>query len=182
MSWLILVLMVGAGAFADRIRGTGDVWKDPWGNMRNGEVPGALIVGVIFTVLFGAPWWAVLVFALAWKIGESIGWSDIMGAPARGTLKMLPENIETWQVGILGTNWWAAAIVRGAIWGLPMALATYLFVPLLAKHIFLAYVIGFVASPLIAMKLKKGWDSWVLAEWIRGGLTIALIVLFMHNL
>jgi len=176
MSLVVVAVLVLLGAFADRLRGS---HVSAIG--RSGEIPGALITGLIITYLFGLDWWAVIAYGLAWKIGESVGWSDILGAPtARGTLKMLPENIETWQVGILGTNWWAAAIARGAMWGLPMAIVTHYFLPVMTHEVFLAYVISFVAAPLVAMKLMPNRVSWGLAEWLRGGMAIGLIIIGMH--
>jgi len=163
-------LLIVISAIADRLRGTGNIFFG-----RSGEIPGALITGALLMYLFSLPLHSILAFALAWKIGESIGWSEIMGAPSKGHFNMDPDRIEGWQKGILEHNWLLSATVRGALWGLPMALVTYYYAPQYTFGVFLSYTIGFVLAPVISIKVveKKRWPT---AEWIRGGLTMSLMI------
>lgn len=177
MALIITSVVVFLAGFADRMRGSGGVFPTRLGN--SGEIPGAILTGFLLYFLFPMPAWGILAFAVAWKLGEALGWSDIVGAPVRGELVMKEENLERWMVGPL-KNWWVASFTRGAIWGLPMAIATYFLIPGFELYMFAAYVVSFPLSSLLVMRVMTGAEAWGWVEWVRGWITFALLIFFMH--
>lgn len=133
-----------------------------------------LVYGWVVAALFLHPFdWLTPAIVLAFVLGSSPGWGDTMGA----ILERRPLNPEMvardhfWQVGPLKQNVWAAACVRGALWGAPVALLGY-FDPALLWAV-PVYIIAYVGSLVLSRELLRG--SWEHAETLRGILAGLLI-------
>jgi uncharacterized membrane protein len=138
-----------------------------------------LVYGWIIAALFLHPFdWLTPAIMVAFLLGSSPGWGDTMGAILEK--RKIFDDYDRghfWQVGILRRNKWAAAFVRGAIWGAPIAALGY-FDPVLYYAV-PVYIVAYVGSLVFSMQFLKG--SWGHAETVRGlmaGALIWLTVLF----
>lgn len=133
-----------------------------------------LVYGWVIAALFQHPFdWLTPAIMVAFLLGSSPGWGDSMGAILQKR-ELNPELVARdhfWQVGLLKRNKWAAAVVRGALWGAPVAALGY-FDPMLYYAI-PVYIAAYVGSLVIAMLFLKG--NWGHAEWLRGLIAGVLI-------
>ena len=158
-------LLIVLAGLLDRVRGDGFHFFR--------RVVDKLLYGWIIAAIFQHPFdWLTPAIAVAFAFGASPGWGDSMGAilEKREIYADYDRN-HFWQHGILRRNKWAAAVVRGALWGVPVALLGY-FDPLLVWAI-PVYTIAFVGSLVLAARLDS--KQWEHAETIRGIMAGALI-------
>ena len=167
---LLLVVLMGV---LDRIRGG-------WAPLK--KVPGivkTLAYGVCVALLLGIDtfeWLAIA--ALLFATGESFGW----GTPLATALGEPRTDWERWQIGKLRENAWLALVVRGAMWGGPVALLT-LVVPT-AFYALPAYAIAMPLSPVIlraSVKWQPCPEKWAQMELLRGWIAGLLILIFMKG-
>lgn len=149
---LVLVLAV-----LDRLRGSPD--------RRVGKAVVLAGIGAVCASLAGYQMDETgLTAALMIGVMHSIGY----GQPLGWVLVGLPHpDREFWQVGILARDPWAALAVRGAATCLPLLVLGQ---PDKALHVALAFALGFVLAPIIAMRFRIGDGAWALGEYLRGGI------------
>jgi len=159
-------LLIVLSGLLDRIRGDAFHFY--------GRVVDKLLYGWVIAALFQHPFDLFTpAIMLAFVLGSSPGWGDTMGAIMEDR-DLKPETVARdhfWQVGVLRTNKWAAAVVRGALWGLPIALLGW-FDPVLYWAVPI-YTVAYLVSLVLASYIKK--DSWSQAEVIRGLIAGSLV-------
>ena len=113
-----------------------------------------LLYGWAVAALCGYGWdgWLTVAIVAGWVLGERPGW----GAPI-GQARGVPDpdrRPEWWQVGPLRTHPWAALVVRGAMWGLPVLAFT---APLgeVVWQPAVAMALAMPAAELAAMRLPE---------------------------
>ena len=139
-----------------------------------------MFVIVILLNAFGDRLRGVLLASL---LGSAPGWGEPLGAYIVDR-PQVKARLEWWQIGPLKTDITLSLLVRGFIWGLPIALVLSLFGYFLAGGtVLLAYTASMLAAPwFISRKyyLRSAWDStkqWQMQEWLRGGLVMLIVVL-----
>lgn len=126
--------------------------------------------------------WTLPLVALAFRLGEGMGWGCPLGRALRGE----PMNsvtcltgLESWQVGVFARNAWAALAARGALWGLPIALIGMVLPDTRLLVMPAVMAIAMVAAPALA-RASNGWRPsdhlWGLQEWLRGWLVGVILV------
>ena len=178
---LLKIVLVMANAFGDRLRG--GLWHKPLG------ISNTLYGSVIFTgclvLLLGLSPLEGSVVLLASLLGSAPGWGEPLGSYILDR-PQVEERLEWWQVGPLKTNITLSLLVRGFIWGLPIALVLSSFEYYLAGGtVLLAYTVSMLAAPwFISRKYyyRSAWDAttkWQMQEWLRGGLVMLALVTFV---
>jgi len=136
---------------------------------------------VVAWLLVGWHWSLVLV-ALAFRLGESMGWGCPLGAALRGEpmdAASCPRGLESWQVGVFARNAWAALVARGALWGMPITLVG---VSIQDTHLLampLVMAAAMVSAPAL-VRAVNGWRPsdhlWGSQEWLRGWLVGLMLI------
>lgn len=167
---LLLVVLMG---LLDRVRGG-------WAPLK--KVPGlvkAQLYGACVALLLGIDtFWMVAAAALLFAIGETFGW----GTPLATALGEPRTDWERWQIGKLRENVWLALVVRGAMWGAPVALLTF-FEPT-AIYALPAFAIAMPLAPAIlraSVKWKPCPEKWAQMELIRGWVAGLIILILMKG-
>lgn len=162
-------LLIVLAGLMDRVRG------DQFHFFR--RVVDKLVYGWVIAALFGHPLdWLTPAIAVAFALGASPGWGDSMGAILEGRdIKPGYDRGHFWQFGPLRRRKWPAAVVRGALWGLPVALLAY-YDPLLIWAVPIM-TIAYTASLAISARwLGRSWEhAETLRGWIAGALTWAIV-------
>lgn len=116
--------------------------------------------------------WTLPLAALAFMLGESMGWGCPLGSALRGQkmdASSCYSGLERWQIGPLAKNAWLALAARGYLWGLPVGLLGY-FEPKLFAIPFVMMV-AMVAAPAL-VRAANDWKPsdhlWGAQEWVRG--------------
>lgn len=164
----LLIFLMGV---ADRIRGDA---IHIWFMEANHRLPAYLVLGWVFAALAGHPQdLLTLPIILALAAGAASGLSQPMGYLIRGT-PVGAGAPEWWQVGNLKDHPLASCTLRGALWGLPIALLGY-FEPRLFWAL-PAYTVSFPGAVLISRYAFKGdWEkAETLRGWLAGGLFVGL--------
>ena len=124
-----------------------------------------LLYGWSVAALCGYPLdgWLTVVIVAGWVLGERPGW----GAPI-GQARGVPDpdrRPEWWQVGPLRTHPWAALVVRGAMWGLPVLA----FTAPLSEAVWqpaAAMALAMPAAEMVAMRLHEPrWPRTWAGAW-----------------
>lgn len=161
------------GAASDRFRGAGGsrILSTDW--------YGAFIFSLALVILMqqsgAVPLWAFAVIPAAYKLGECFGW----GEPLKAFLARRPlrhEDLESWQVGILSRSAPIAVMARGAMWGLPIAIALMFINPLFAIASLVSFTLAFILAPIIAREVGEP-GQWALMEEIRGAIVMLGIII-----
>lgn len=168
---MIEALLVALAGFADRVRGG---WQPL---SRVPSIIGTLVYGWILAHLLGHGWDVLtLPFLVLFRIGESFGW----GTPLANALGERRTAWESWQIGPLRDNSWAALIVRGAMWGGPVAL-----LGVVDPDIFVmlpAFVVAMPLAPALIVRYNHGRPSghlWGAMEVSRGIIASGIVALFV---
>lgn len=179
----VLVLACG---YLDRLRGSSR-WerRHPWAN----NLAGALYGGALAWLLGVDDPRLALAFAGLFVVGEWPGWGAVFGACLHGR-PMAAAGLHRWQRGVFRVLPWAAATLRGALWGLPLWLLCWWHPPVLLVSLAMA-----VAFPL-SLAIGRHWldrttqwhwplpptDKWLWdkVEALRGWLLAALLVLLAY--
>lgn len=164
---MIDLLMIPLAGWVDRIRGG---WQPL---SRVPSIVGTLAYGWILAHLLGHGWDVLtLPFLVLFRIGESFGW----GTPLANALGEQRTTFESWQVGPLRKNPWLSLVVRGAMWGGPVALlgvidpAIYVMLP--------AFVIAMPLAPALIVRYNRGRPSghlWGAMEVTRGVIASGIV-------
>lgn len=85
----------------------------------------ATVYGLMVAAIMGFNLLEATLFAGLWLVGAAFGWGCPLGAYLADK-PMKPEDLEWWQVGPLKKSVMFALIVRGVMWGLPVAAVGYL--------------------------------------------------------
>lgn len=152
--------------------------------VRGGQFPRikAQIGGAVYSTLVGLmlthdPLFVAL-FAVAFFAGESTGWGCPLGHVLTG--KYNGCEYEWWQRGYLRTNPWAALVVRGFIWGLPVGVAGYFTGVDSAMAMPVIMAVSMTAAPALALfslRWRPNLPLWPMQEWVRGWMTGLLILI-----
>lgn len=167
---------IAIASISDRVRGSGETF------FVSSAVWGALLFVTSLYVAFG--YWMPLV-ALGYLLGEIAGWGHVLGSALS---KDVLENRtpSSWQIGFLKTNIFAALVVRGLIWAVPVALCAAAYDVRLAVAVFFGFLVSFVTAPYIARQFTKlrddrtggiVWQNWMRMEHIRGALCMLIILI-----
>lgn len=180
MEWLSLFLTVALPTLgmmgADRFRGAGGTYflKCDW--------YASIFFGVFMAILveWSESALVILMFILTYKLGESWGWGSPLGDYL---MERTPDNWtqEEWQKGPLAKNLELALLFRGAMWGTPIAIATYLLEEdeILTGIIFASFTLSFLIAPYLANKFIEPEDRWGWQEEVRGGLQMLPIATYL---
>lgn len=161
----LLIFLMGV---ADRIRGDS---IHIWYMEGNHRLPAYVILGWTFAALAGHPQdWLTLPIIIAMTAGASPGLSQPMGALLKNGVDS--GQPEWWQIGILKTNALLACAVRGAMWGLPIALLGWFDMRLVWA--LPAYTVAFPGAIISSRYFFKA--DWEKAEFMRGLIAAALFV------
>lgn len=160
-------LLIVLSGLLDRIRGDGFHFFN--------RAVDKFLYGWVIAALFGHPFDILTVpIAIAMMLGMSPGWGDTMGAFLRKTeISPTYDRHHWWQTAWMKKSKWVSGIVRGLIWGAPVAALSF-FDPILiwALPIFL---VAYIGSLLFTAYFVKG--DWGHAETIRGLMGGAMIAL-----
>lgn len=144
------VLLLG---WLDRLRGSG--------MCKYCHFLGMLGMGLITSLLLDAHGWTAAYVVAAVTVGASFGWGNPLGAAFDE--RPMGTNYEWWQVGPMRECTFLALIVRGALWGLPLAPVSWWAV--------LAFAIPFFVTPYLVR------NDWALMEFTRGAFIGSLLLL-----
>lgn len=124
--------------------------------------------------------WTLPLVALAFKLGEGLGWGCPLGSALKGSpMSACHTGLERWQVGVFARNAWAALPARGALWGLPVAMVGLALgdFDLLVMPAVMA--VAMISAPVL-VRAANGWRPsdhlWGAQEWLRGWLVGLMLV------
>ncbi|MGB0732878.1 MAG: hypothetical protein ACPGPF_03905 [Pontibacterium sp.] len=170
---LLAALMNSAG---DRVRGTGAPF------FFAAAITGAAIYTTTLFLLVPDDlagqffYGGICVLAMvAYLVGESFGWGEPLGAFLERR-PMDPQKLEPWQIGPLATNAGLALVVRGAMWGAPIAAILTLYINIgSALSVLVAYTVAFWLAPLLCRGLALDTThKWERTESVRGALVVLI--------
>ncbi len=170
MDWVSLAVFIVGCSALDRFRGRETAVAAGVSKVAYG----------VFVALCLSGWdyqnWHTYAAGALFAAGSAPGWGNPIGAVLTRT-EMPANTYQGWQkFKLVQTNVTAALLVRGLIWGAPVALMWFLqpgalqwFVPAVTMPL------AFTAAPYLARKFVPAvTDRWAIMEHIRGGVFGAL--------
>lgn len=160
-------LLITLSGLLDRVRGDSMHYFS--------RVVDKLLYGWVIAALFGHEFdYLTLPIAIAMALGMSPGWGDSWSAFLEK--REIPDSYSRkhwWQPSWVKKSKWISGLVRGTIWGLPVA-ALGFFDPVLFWAIPI-YIVAYIGGALFSAYLTKG--NWEHGESFRGLIAGSLVAL-----
>jgi len=189
MDWLLLPILAVTGGVADRLRGT---YGSP------ASVAYAVLLAFATVGLYPESLLLLGLYAVAYWAGELSGWGYPLGSVLRGYRDPRKDDHRGksphgWQRGILRRDNYAAVLVRGAMWGLPVLIVSgvahywigaqiiWWAVPTMALTMLVSALIAAQYAKARTLneqdRMRRSQVGWPVAETLRGAMTVPALYL-----